>query len=212
MVSPYRVLLFSKKDIIIFLELALVSVHCNHLISCIVIVRGYRPRSTANTTADTCLLVKKDNKNNEKNVKLFQATFYHLFGCPKANSEPLERRQSHSTDVNCQTISVKGLAPKPDQEHQWESTSNPSNSECKLLSQCVTLLESVLETIDHCLPSFFSKIYRSFSLTLNTFHTLSHCYYSNFKQVNVGCEVHHQLFVRLIQECQHTCVTIHRLK
>ena len=112
MVSPYRVLLFSRKDIIIFLELALVSVHCNHLISCIVIVRGYRPRSTANTTADTCLLVKKDNNNNEKNVKLFQATFYHLFGCPKANSEPLERRQSHSTDVNCQTISRKRFGPK----------------------------------------------------------------------------------------------------
>ena len=39
-----------------------------------------------------------------------------------------------------------------------------------VLSHCVTLLENVLETIDYCLASVFSRNYRSFSLTLNTFY------------------------------------------
>ena len=34
----------------------------------------------------------------------------------------------------------------------------PSNSEYNVLSHCVTLLESVLETIDIYLASFFSRI------------------------------------------------------
>ena len=38
-------------------------------------------------------------------------------------------------------------------------------------------------------PSFFSRNYRSLSLTFKTFHILYKCYYSNFKQANVGYEV-----------------------
>ena len=44
------------------------------------------------------------------------------------------------------------------------------------------LLASVLEQLTVVLLV-------SFSLTLNTFHTLSYCYYSNFEQLNVGWKV-----------------------
>ena len=53
----------------------------------------------------------------------------------------------------------------------------------------ITLPESVPETIDHSLASFFLRNYSWFSLTLNIFHTLSQRQNSNFKHVNVGWEV-----------------------
>ena len=58
--------------------------------------------------------------------------------------------------------------------------SKPSDSECNVLSLCVTHPESVPETINHLVASFFSRNYKTFSLILNIFHTLSQCYYSNF--------------------------------
>ena len=73
--------------------------------------------------------------------------------------------------------------------HQWDCSWKTFDSEFNVLSHCVILPKSVLETIDHRLARFFSKCYRSFSLILNTFHTLSQCSYSNHKQVNVGWEV-----------------------
>ena len=86
-------------------------------------------------------------------------------------------------------ISLVIRIPKPDRVHQWNSSRKPSDSEYNVLSHCVTLPESVLETIDHRLSSFFSGNYRSFSLTLKTFYILFHYYYSNFKQINVGMEM-----------------------
>ena len=69
------------------------------------------------------------------------------------------------------------------------TSQKPSNFECNVLSHFVILCRSVLKTTDHCFASFFSREYRSFSLSWTTSHTLSQCYYSNFKQVNVGWEV-----------------------
>ena len=54
---------------------------------------------------------------------------------------------------------------------------------CDLLFCCVTLPESVVETIDHRLASFFSRNDRSFLLIVSAFFLLSQCYYSNFKEV-----------------------------
>ena len=69
-----------------------------------------------------------------------------------------------------------------------------------------------LETIGNCLAGVLSRNYRSFSLILNSFHILRQCFYSNFKQVNIGWEVLRWLFVKLIQWFQHTCITIHLFK
>ena len=70
MVSPYFTLLFSRKEITKFSELALVSVHFNCLIGCIVIMRGYWLWNTANTTADIYLLVENRNKNTKTKFKV----------------------------------------------------------------------------------------------------------------------------------------------
>ena len=51
------------------------------------------------------------------------------------------------------------------------------------------------------------KNYMSFSSTLNTFYSAT-----VFKQVNVGWEVHYQLFVKLIQWYKDTRITIYRFK
>ena len=42
----------------------------------------------------------------------------------------------------------------------------PKASECNMVSHYVAVPEGVLETTDHRLASFFSKNYKSFSLTL----------------------------------------------
>ena len=74
--SLYCSLLFSRKGIIKFTEVALVSVHCNCLIGWTVIVRRYRPWNTIDTTMDICLLVKNSNK---KNVRFAQTFFISHF-------------------------------------------------------------------------------------------------------------------------------------
>ena len=97
MVSPYWTLLFSRKEVIKFTEVALVYVHCICLIGCIVIAQGYRPCNTVNTTADVCLLVENDIKNTDAKYKVCGNFFYQPFGCPKANFGWLTRRQSHTS-------------------------------------------------------------------------------------------------------------------
>ena len=96
MVSPYFTLLFSRKEITKFSELALVSVHFNCLIGCIVIMRGYWLWNTANTTADIYLLVENRNKNTKTKFKVCSNFFYQPYGCPKANFGPLTKRYPHS--------------------------------------------------------------------------------------------------------------------
>ena len=60
-------------------EVVLKSVPYNCLIGCNLIVRGYQPGNTANTTVDLFLLVENDKKNTEKNVKFFQTLFLSAY-------------------------------------------------------------------------------------------------------------------------------------
>ena len=127
-------------------------------------------------------------KTLKQNVTFVQTFFNHPFDCPKVNFGPMARRNPQSPNVNHKTISsdkFTGL-PKSDGKHQSDSSWKPSDSEYNVISHCVTLPESVLETIDHHLASFFSK--NSMSLLL-TFYILSECLYSNIQQVKVGWEV-----------------------
>ena len=110
LVGSYCTLLFSRKEILKFSEVALVSVHCNCLICCIVIAWSYRPWNTANTAVDICLLVENSNKNTETICKSTNF-FYQSFGCSKANFGPLTRRQPHSPHVNHSTISSRTRRP-----------------------------------------------------------------------------------------------------
>ena len=130
---------------------------------------------------------------------LLNVFFFQPFGSHNANLGSLknrQKRQSHSPDVNHNTSSSTiwkspGASywdsfPKPDQTYHWDSSQKPFDSECNVLSHRVTLPKSVLETIGHGLASFYITKGSYFSLTLNTFHTLSQCYHSNFKQASVG--------------------------
>ena len=129
-----------------------------------------RENTTASTTADICLLVENGNKNTETKFKAWSNFFYQPFVYPKANFWPLTRRQPHSPNVNHNTTSSttrrSPRAPKPDRAHQWDSSWKPSDSECYVLSHCVTLPESVLETIDHRLATIIHKIFE----TKSSFH------------------------------------------
>ena len=176
--------MFSIKEIRKFSEVALKSVHYNCLIRCILISRGYQPGNTASITANICLLVKNDNKNTGKKSKVCSNSFFisHL----AALRSTLGHLQGGSLIHLMLITTIFYIRPKWD---QWDSSQKPSNSECNMLSHCDTLPESVLETIVHRLVSSFSRKFRSFSLTLNTLNTLSQCYYSDFKQLNVGGEV-----------------------
>ena len=75
MVNPCCTLLFSRKKIIKFSEVALVSVHWNCLIGCIIIARGYRPWNTANDTSVICLLVKDGYETLKQNAKFCSIFF-----------------------------------------------------------------------------------------------------------------------------------------
>ena len=103
LVSPHWTLLFSRKEIVKFSGAALVSVHCNCLIGCIVIARRYRLWNIANTIGNTCLLVESCNENTKWNI--CSHFFYQPFGCPKTNFRPLTRRYPQSPDVTQYTIS-----------------------------------------------------------------------------------------------------------
>ena len=129
-----------------------------------------------------------------------------MFGCPKTSFESLKRRQSRSLDVNDNGISrsIRSL-PRASVIHLWDSSRESSDSECNVLSHCAVLPKSVLETIGCNLSSVILRTYGFFLLTMNTFHTLSQCYSSNF----VKCFVN---FFNLIQWYQHTCITMHRFK
>ena len=105
LVSPYYTLFFSRKWILRFSEVALISVHCNFVIGCIAIPREYWPWKTANTAENICLLVKSDSKNTKAERKVRSGRFYQPFGFPKANLGLLARKQAHSPDVNRKTTS-----------------------------------------------------------------------------------------------------------
>ena len=111
LVSFYCTLLFSRKEVIKFSEVALVSVQCNCLIHCIVIAQRYQPWNTANTTADICLLLKNSNKTSQIKCKVCSNFFYQSFRCAKANFRPLTRRRPHLPDVNCNLISSTTRRP-----------------------------------------------------------------------------------------------------
>ena len=72
-----------------------------------------------------------------------------------------------------------------------------SDSEYNVLptvSLSLSLSGSTLQSIDHRLARFFSRNYRSFSLTLYTITisiTISSITITNFKRINVGWEVRH---------------------
>ena len=126
-----------------------------------------------------------------------------MFGCPKTSFESLKRRQSRSLNVNYNGISrsIRSL-PRASVTHLWDSSRESSDSECNVLSHCAILPKSVLETIVCHLSSVILRTCEFFLLTMNTFHTLSQCYSSNF----VKCFVN---FFNLIQLYQHTCITMH---
>ena len=152
--------MFSSKEIIKIFEVALVSFHCYCLIGCIMIARWYRHWNTANTTTNICLLVKNGNRNTKTLVR------------HKIHREVRNEVRSQSPTQRIGRIPAGNL---PILIVIWYPT--------------VSLPESVPERIDYRLASFFSISCRSFSLTLNTIHTISQCYSSNFKHVNVGWEV-----------------------
>ena len=113
----------------------------------------------------------------------FVRTFFisHLAALRPTLSHVLEGSFTHSMLITA------AFQVQPEWD-QWDLSQKLSDSECNVLSHCLTLPESVPETIDHLLVSFFSRNCRSFLSILNTFHTLSQYYYSNFKHVYVGWE------------------------
>ena len=70
-VSPYYTLLFSRKENIKFPEIALVAVHCNCLISCIMITWGCRPWNTTNNYGRYLLACQKWQLNHWSKMKNF---------------------------------------------------------------------------------------------------------------------------------------------
>ena len=75
LVSPYCSWLFSRKEIIRFSEVTVVSVHSNFLIDWIVIVPVYCPWNTANAPVNVSLLVKLAIKWPKENLKFVQTFF-----------------------------------------------------------------------------------------------------------------------------------------
>ena len=75
-------------------------------------------------------------------------------------------------------------------------------SECNVRLHWSTLPESVQEAIHNHLASVFSRSYRSFLLTLNTFLSVA---ILNLRSASL-------IFVKLIQWCENTCTTIYQFK
>ena len=75
-------------------------------------------------------------------------------------------------------------------------------SECNVRLHWSTLPESVQEAIHNHLASVFSRSYRSFLLTLNTFLSVT---ILNLRSASL-------IFVKLIQWCENTCITIYQFK
>ena len=94
MVKIYCSLLLSRKEVIKFSEVALVSVHRNYLIGWIVTVKGYRSWNTNNTKMDIYLLVENGTKKTKHEV--CSNFFSQPFGCTKVNFGSVTRRQPHS--------------------------------------------------------------------------------------------------------------------
>ena len=180
LVSPYWTLSFFGKKIAKFCEVALVYVRYKFLIGCIAIAREYQPWNTVNTIADICLLVKNGNQNTETKCKICSNFFFsHLAALKPTLGHWKGGILTHPMLIP----TLFQVWPEDYRESRNEvrsqSTSVGFESETfrfwsvSVLSNCVILPESVLETIYHSLASFFSWNYRSFSLSLNSFHTLS---------------------------------------
>ena len=83
LVNPYFNLLFSREEKIKFSEVALIVVHWNCLIGCVMITRGYRSSNTVNTTADIYLVYKNSNKNTERKFKVSPNLFISYLATPR---------------------------------------------------------------------------------------------------------------------------------
>ena len=64
-VSPYCTLLFSRKENLKFLEVALSDILCNGPVGCIINVWGYQHWNTTNTTLNIYLLFKNGHKSTQ---------------------------------------------------------------------------------------------------------------------------------------------------
>lgn len=63
-------LLFYIKENLKFSEVTLEAVHCNYLVGCIIIPRGYWPWNNINTTTDIYLFDENDNTITETRCKV----------------------------------------------------------------------------------------------------------------------------------------------
>ena len=143
-----------------FSEVAFVPVHCNGLIVCIVIARGYRPWNTANTTADIYLLAENSNKNIGTKCKVCSNFFSnHLAALRSTLGHIHGGKLSHHMLITTLFQVRPKVCQEPRIEVGSQSLTKASHSESNVLSHCVILTESMLKTTDRRLPSFFSRNY-----------------------------------------------------
>ena len=126
----------------------------------------------------------------KRKCKACSSFFYQPFGYTNAKFESLTRRQPQSLIIITTLFQVRPVGSHSMTESiKWDSSRKPSDFECNVFSHCLTHPKRAPETNDHLVFSFFSRDCKPFSLNLNIFHTLSQCYYSSSKHVNVGWEV-----------------------
>ena len=70
-ISPYCILLFSRKENFKFLKVALSDILCNSPVDCIMSVWGYQHSNTTNNTLDIYLLFENGHKSTEARCKVF---------------------------------------------------------------------------------------------------------------------------------------------
>ena len=176
MVSPYCTLLLFRKENFKFSEVALVSVHCNCLIGHIIIVWGYRSRYTANTTVGIYFLIKNVNKITEAEIFFvgYLAALRPTLGHWQGSS------LTHPIFITT-VIKVRSEGHRePRSEVRFQSLAKCISGirARNLPIQSVTCYPTPQKWTrnNYRLAKVFSSKYRSFSLTLNTFQTLSQCY------------------------------------
>ena len=165
MVSPYCTVLFSRKENIKFSGVAFVSVHCNFLIGCIIIAWGYWSWDTASTIGYIYLLVKNSNKCTRTKSKFIQTFFISnvaalrpTYGCWQGGSLTQYLLITILFQVRPKGLRMPCNEVESGWTHQWDLSWQPSDSECNVLSHCVTFPESVLETNDYGLTGSFQGI------------------------------------------------------
>ena len=155
---------------------------------------GYLPWNTANTAVDIYLLIKNGNSNTETKCKV--QPFW--ISCLTSLRPTLGHWQGSSLTQRMLMTALFQVRPEGYREHRNEVGSE-SPTKCisgiragNLLILSVTyystvtlsleaLTGNVSETVGYSLASVFSRNYKSFLWTLNISHTLSQCYYFNFK-------------------------------